>query len=160
MTPIYLPHATLRLQVGDDGSVIGPRGRPLKWILDRAGYPKINTYDAGRWKQHPVHRLVCETHHGDRPEGMVVRHLDGDPLNCSAINLRWGTPEENEADKIAHGTALRGSSHHRAKLSEEQVHLIRDAAGRGVSNARIAEVFGVSKVQIGNIVNRRNWRHI
>jgi len=57
-----------------------------------------------------THKLVCEAWHGPRPEGMQCRHLDGDPLNCTPENLRWGTPKENSADTLRHG--------HHANLSK------------------------------------------
>lgn len=52
-----------------------------------------------------VHQLVTKTFHGPRPEGKVVRHLNGDPLDNRAENLAWGTPKENSADRYVHGTA-------------------------------------------------------
>lgn len=52
-----------------------------------------------------VHLLVCEAFHGPRPEGAVVRHLNGDYVDNRPENLRWGTWAENTADMISHGNA-------------------------------------------------------
>jgi len=46
-----------------------------------------------------VHRLVCEAFHGPPPDGAQARHLDGDPRNNHADNLKWGTAEINAEDK-------------------------------------------------------------
>lgn len=57
----------------------------------------------GRQKRY-VHHLIAEAFIGPRPQGQVVRHLDGNPLNNSAGNLGYGTYGDNERDKIRHGT--------------------------------------------------------
>lgn len=47
-----------------------------------------------------VHRLVCWAFHGPRPSAShCVDHLDGDPFNNAASNLRWVTRAENVANK-------------------------------------------------------------
>ena len=51
-----------------------------------------------------VHHLVLESFVGPRPEGMICRHLDGDPSNNKVENLAWGTYKENTADMNTHGT--------------------------------------------------------
>jgi hypothetical protein len=51
-----------------------------------------------------VHQMVLAAHAGPRPDGQEVRHLDGDPLNNWLANLAYGTPSENSADKVRHGT--------------------------------------------------------
>lgn len=51
-----------------------------------------------------VHQLVLEAFVGPRPEGMVTRHLNGDPSDNRLTNLAWGTHAENNADTVQHGT--------------------------------------------------------
>lgn len=47
-------------------------------------------------KTYKVHQLVCEAFHGPRPSPRhVVMHLDDNPLNNCADNLKWGTQKEN-----------------------------------------------------------------
>lgn len=52
-----------------------------------------------------VHRLVTAAFIGPCPEGMQVRHLDGNPVNNALSNLAYGTPAEDHQDKLRHGTA-------------------------------------------------------
>lgn len=63
----------------------------------------------------------------------------------------------------------RGERHGMAKLSDADVVLIREAAdererlkaeARKLSDASLAEKFGVHHKTISNIVNYRIWRHI
>src|SRR5258708_2409526 len=128
-------------RVGDDGSVwskcyIGNNqfnrdNRKFgKWRLKstflRNGYPCVGFGHSGR---EYVHRLVCAAFHGPCPPGKECRHLDGNKRNCASGNLAWGTPAENGADRIVHGTA-KGWQHYSilrpsAKLTPLQVGEIR-----------------------------------
>lgn len=55
-------------------------------------------------KRYALHRLVCETFHGPSPEGKPwALHWDDNPENNTPENLRWGSTEENEADKKRNG---------------------------------------------------------
>lgn len=71
----------------------------------RCEYRRVTLYDdQGRKKNELVHVLVATAFHGPPPSAdSVVRHLDGDSLNCDADNLAWGTVAENVADRQAHG---------------------------------------------------------
>lgn len=51
-----------------------------------------------------VHQLVAETFVGPRPDGLEVRHLDGDYTNNRLSNLKYGTKSENSLDAMRHGT--------------------------------------------------------
>lgn len=150
------------LVVGDCGTLWGPSGRRLKPFTGaRDTYLQFNLYlSPGRWKRHMVHAAVCTAFHGPRPKGLIVRHLDGDSVNNRAGNLRWGTQEENEADKILHGTAPQGENHGAAKLTETEVIEIRSAPQRRGIITELAMTYGVSHSTITNIRTGRNWRHL
>jgi len=46
-----------------------------------------------------IHRLVLEAWRGPCPKGYVSVHLDGDRLNNSLDNLKWGKFEETKHEK-------------------------------------------------------------
>lgn len=71
------------------------------------GYYRVNLKNKGGNGicTEPVHKLVLEVFVGERPEGMVCRHLNGNPLDNRLLNLCWGTPKQNAQDSIRHGTA-------------------------------------------------------
>lgn len=50
-----------------------------------------------------LHKAVMAAFVGPRPDGAVIRHLDGDVWNNAVTNLAYGTASENEHDKIVHG---------------------------------------------------------
>lgn len=112
----------------------------------------------GRSRQTKVHILVLEAFVGPRPDGMVCRHLDGNPLNNRLSNLRWGTPEENYADRHLHGTHNSGSRNGRARVDEQTVLVIRKRLAAGVKQAVIAEDFGISRGIVAHISAGRTWK--
>lgn len=71
------------------------------------------------------------------------------------LHLSWKTPPENNADKIADGSALFGEKNHQAKLTDGEVGTIRAlyAAG-GVTQKQLADRFGVSHQQVSKIIRR------
>lgn len=149
-----------RYLVGEDGSIVGPRGWVLKpWLTDN-GYHQVHVMVDGCRIGRTVHIMVCETFHGPRPEGMEVAHADGNKLNCAAVNLSWKTRADNHADKIAHGTAQRGETANNRKLTNVKVREIRALAAAGRSNYSLAKQFGMSKQQVGRIVRRLAWAHL
>lgn len=58
--------------------------------------------DDGKLVTRPVHAHVIITYVGPRPNGMMCRHLDGDPKNNNISNLKWGTAKENGEDRSRH----------------------------------------------------------
>ena len=80
------------------------KGKLLSPPVSGPGYRMATLRRRGSVRNVTVHTLVLEAFVGPRPEGLVCRHLDGDPLNNRLENLRWGTPEENSQDSIQHGT--------------------------------------------------------
>lgn len=85
--------------VRQDGSIIGPRGKPLSYHISNAGYARVWI----RGKNRSVHRLVAKTWIPNPAENPQVNHIDGDKLNNSASNLEWVTQSENQKHAYASG---------------------------------------------------------
>lgn len=75
-----------------------------------------------------VHRAVLEAFVGPCPDGMEACHCDGNASNNRIENLRWDTHLSNNGDRKLHGRYSVGSAHPMAKLSIEQVRLVRAAS--------------------------------
>lgn len=136
-------------------------GRVLRPRPSKDGYPLVNLRMPGVQKTRPVHRLVAEAFHGPCPDGMECRHLDGDKLNFRPRNLRWGTRAENTADKIRHGSQVRGERQGGAKMLSVDVRLMRARRrAYGHSFARLGRQFGVSASASADVCNRKTWAHI
>jgi hypothetical protein len=108
-----------------------------------------------------VHQLVLESFVGPCPEGMEACHNDGNELNNSLSNLRWDTHANNMRDKARHGTNIRGETVGTSKLTEQEVLEIREKYSSGsYIQQQLAEEYGVSQMQISDIINRKWWAHV
>ena len=151
------PRELRRFTVWPDGTVFGPSGEQLT-PFPVNGYLRVTRYEAGKWIAEPIHRLVCEAFHGEAPEGQpFARHRDGNAEHNHYLNLAWSDQPTNEADKVQHGTALIGIRHHQAKITEDDVRLIRSMAG---SSTEVAPLFGISPSMVRRIRGRKNWTHL
>jgi hypothetical protein len=119
-----------------------------------SGYVRIKF---GRATAQFLHSVILETFVGPRPEGLMGRHLDGNPSNNKLSNLRWGTAEENYDDRRGHGAENDGMRNGRAKLTDDQVRAIRSSDDRYVD---LAARYGVAVITISRIRRRVNWRHL
>lgn len=91
-------------------------------------------------------------------------HRDGNKRNNTPFNVQWITKEENEADKIRHGTSNRGERNGTAKVTDVQAteiierakHLPRSSGGcrikKGALPALAAE-YGISANGAWQIIN-------
>jgi len=75
-----------------NGVIVGVRGRPIG-TLNNAGYMRVKV----RGMNMLVHRIIAATFHGENTH-MVADHIDGNPLNNRADNLRWVTQKINTTD--------------------------------------------------------------
>lgn len=107
-----------------------------------------------------VHKLVLTAFAGPRPDGMEARHLDGDPANNRLSNLCWGTPLENAADRMRHGTETFGSRNSQARLTDADVIAIRQLGERDIPDTKIAAIFEIGDSTVHDILARNSWRHI
>ena len=134
------------------------KGRILSPASDKSSpYPRVRLHDG---KRVAIHVLVCLAFHGPRPDGMQIRHIDGDITNPRPNNLKYGTPKENAADKILHGTDPVGERHPMAILNESSVLAIRGRRDNGETLRQIAEDYNVSISTIHLACKKRNWRHV
>lgn len=104
-----------------------------------------------------IHKLIALAFLGVRPEGKEVAHEDGNCQNNKLRNLRYATSQENEEDKIRHGTKVFGEKVKGAKLSDEECLEIFLSNER---NIRLAEKYKVSDVTISNIKLKKTRKHL
>ena len=107
-----------------------------------------------------AHRYMYELLNGHIPEGLFVMHTCDNPICVNPHHLMLGTHNENMQDMANKKRACCGERHHKSKLTEGEVRLIRDLYQQGLTQVRLAEIFGVSQANIGYIVNFDIWRGI
>lgn len=101
-------------------------GRVMTPQLRKAGYLTVSITVDGKVECHNLHRLVCIAFKGEppTPEHQAC-HRNGDRMLNRPGNLRWGTPAQNAADKISHGTHQVGGKHPRASITSERAAALR-----------------------------------
>lgn len=125
-------------------------GRILKPQKQKSGHLYIRHLGGRLGKLVWVHRLVYEAFNGPVPEGLDVRHLDGDPGNNTPTNLALGTRVENAHDVYEYGGRYR-------KLYRADVVEIRRRLAAGDRQNQIAKDYGVSAQTISNIQTRKTF---
>jgi hypothetical protein len=110
-----------------------------------------------------AHRISYMIHKGDFQQAMCVCHVCDNPGCVNPEHLFIGTHRDNAADRDAKGRAVqkpvRGEDQGLAKLTENSVRRIRIVAG-AMSLQKLADLFGVSKKSILNVVQRKTWSHV
>lgn len=103
--------------------------------------------------------------------GEVAMH-DCDNPNCVSLepgHLRWGTTAENVADRVAKGRGSKGASHTeavipsrraRAKLTPNDITVIREMHSRGTTQTEIGKHFGVSQSAISAVLRGVIWQAV
>lgn len=122
---------------------------------DNNGYAQVNWEGTIR----KVARVVLTHTAGPAPTGRRIEAAHA-PLVChnrGCINprhLRWATPAENNADKLADDTHHRGQRHGMASLTNAQALAIYHAKGEHLA---IGARYGVSRQSVTNIKNGHTW---
>lgn len=129
------------------------RGRILKHgIGKKSPYHRVAV---GLGTQRLVHLLVLLAFVGKPPKWKQGCHNNGNLHDNRLENLRYDTAVNNHADRVKHGTMLRGARNPGAKLTPEQVADIRSSS---LPPYQLAKKYSVSKQTINNILYEKTWR--
>jgi hypothetical protein len=99
-----------------------------KQVFSKRGYYTVILRRDAKSFLKTVHTLVLSAFVGPRPPGQQGRHLNGCTKDNALLNLSWGTPSDNQRDKIAHGTYQYGQKNPSAKLSDDRAAAIRSSS--------------------------------
>lgn len=127
------------------------------------GYAQIGL--GGRGGKHMlVHRFSYELHNGPIPDGLVVMHACDNPACVNPAHLSLGTHSDNTRDAVAKGRWKAipplnfGENQRSAKLTEQDVRLIRDSPE--LSTKELALRFGTNVSSIQKVRSRKTWKHL
>ncbi|RVG88665.1 hypothetical protein CN177_13530 [Sinorhizobium meliloti] len=128
----------------------------LQWpFATGGGYAQIRI----NGKASPAYRLVCELAHGapPSPEYEATHNCGRGNRGCvHPGHLEWKTHKENMADKILHGTHIRGERCGTSKLTESQAREVLRLKG-SKPQREIAAEFGISRAAVGYIHRGARW---
>jgi hypothetical protein len=110
-----------------------------------------------------AHRFSWEIHQGQIPKGLLVLHRCDTPSCVRPDHLFLGTSKDNSQDMVKKIRNKRGTGHHNAKLTEDQVRMILRAKkgnGRFWGRKEMAKKLGLSLTHIRAIANGKWWKHV
>ncbi len=104
-----------------------------------------------------AHRFAYELMVGSVPRGLDLDHLCRNRLCVNPAHLRPGTDAENVADMVSKGRQRgpAGRMNGNVKIVESDVIAIRACRA---TQREIAELFGISRAQVGRIQRGERWR--
>jgi hypothetical protein len=128
------------------------------------GYLRLDVYREQERGQVYIHRLVWEAFHGRIPNGMDINHRDGNKSNNRLDNLELVTRSENMLHMFKHLrpslNRTRGTAHHFARLTPDDVKTILELRRAGKSGYAIAKIYDISPTAVYLIFNGTNWKHV
>jgi hypothetical protein len=138
------------------------------------GAKKVNGYGQCtiEGKTFYVHRLAWEEAYGPIPDGLCVCHFCDVPACINPHHLFLGTHTDNMRDMVAKGRQATGERHGfynngrlragekntQAKLTWDDIALIRLFSAAGATQPFIAKRYDVSQQSVSNIVTGKKWR--
>lgn len=135
-----------------------------KGHINEKGYGRVRIGSTKSNKLWYAHRLSYQTFKGDLLAGKQINHTCDNTLCVNPEHLYQGTPKDNMDDMFNRGRNYHpaGSSHKQAKLTEEDVTLIRTARHKGVPAKAIWQQHFpyMAYSTIRNISNNIGWKHV
>lgn len=137
-------------------------GKILSLAKDKDGYCLVTLNDGKRKKTGRVHRLVALAFIQNPDNLPEINHIDENKENNSADNLEWCSTKYNLTYGSRKGMMV-GTKNNHAKLTEKEVAEIRKIYKKGdlqFGQSALGKKYGVSHIQIANIVNRISWPNV
>jgi hypothetical protein len=128
---------------------------------NRKGYGMIQTSVRIPVLAHRASYLIAT---GIDPDEKCVCHTCDNPACVRPDHLFLGTKAENNADMLAKGRASGGSfpgtASYLAKLTDDDVRIIRERYRHWGAGRQAAKEFGVSPSAISCIIRGKTWTHL
>ena len=137
------------------------------WRVHDLPYVRVGLLDrsTNTTKGVMVHKLVADAFVPNPDNKPCVNHINSDASDPRAVNLEWCTHKENTMHSYLAGRLKvphpgHGVDNPHAKLTDDDVRKIREMSATGLSNAKVAKVFGIDRSKISRIKNGRAWKHV
>ena len=144
------------------------------WTHGRVSFGYGSFKAAGKFWS--AHRFSWSIKNGPIPTGKWVLHSCDNPPCCNPAHLFLGTRQDNIDDMMKKGRdrkvsgdewasvhdsqSVRGESNGRARLTADDVILIRSKVAAGQTVASLARELTMSEGALRGIVKRRKWKHV
>lgn len=130
------------------------------WLWTRAtvwdGYGRLRCGG----KTYRAHRVSYQVFVGEIPEGLHILHNCHRPGCINPDHLRAGTQQDNSTDMVKAGRSTFGERHHKAKLTREDVRMMRKMyAEGGVTHRELAKRYGVTRSVVSHMIRGLTWNN-
>ena len=144
-----------KYQVSNDGRIFSVKSQVvLKPRKCRQGYLRVGLrHKSENPKTLMIHKAVVLAFIGETPDGLMIRHKDGNKENNRSNNFEFGTNQENQLDRVKQGTMGR-------VLNPTKVRQIRKLLALGKTCKEIGEQFGCASGTVYHIKRGTRWGHI
>lgn len=126
----------------------------LKPLLVGNGYYQFGLSVKGVRKAFLAHRLVLNAYLGKSLKKKQVNHKNGVKIDNQLENLEWMSAKENMQHASKNNLTANKEKNGNSRLTLKEVELIRKEKG---TYTDIGKKYRVSRVQISNILNNRQW---
>lgn len=145
--------------------------RILRPINFTGGYLSVNLSRDGIEYRKLIHILVCQLFIGPRPKGRTIaglyeytpNHKDGNKKNNNSSNLEWLSRSDQTQHAIDNQLLVvaQGESHHKARLTNEQVlEIKRLYKETSIPQTKIAKQFNIKPWNVFDIVHGKSWNSV
>ncbi len=137
--------------------------RILSPCPNKKGYYMVHLHKDGKKKNFGIHVLVATAFIPNPENKPEVNHLDRDKTNNRADNLEWNTGEENKKHARETNPKEIKQRKKQVRLTEDQIHLIRQICIPGDSIygiAALARMFDVHEDTISRIVQGKSYKNV
>lgn len=107
-----------------------------------------------------AHDLAVRWSTGEmRREDHDTCHSCHNPICCNPAHLRYASRRSNVTDAVGADRHARGSRNGHAKLTEDDVVVIRERAAAGATGRQMARDYEVSEGTVNMILSGKRWAH-
>jgi hypothetical protein len=133
----------------------------LKPLKHTGGYLRTIMWDKGVMYQNYIHILVLKTFRPTKKLKLQVRHLNGIKTDNRLINLKWGSPKENQKDRITHGTSQHGKSRKdNNRFSYSDVQRIKRLFVKYQNKTQVAKHLKLPRTSVSDVINGRTGNRV
>lgn len=145
------------------GSISGRRTEPLIRKLNpqpRTGRLTANICIDGKIRTVRIAQLVAQAFIPNPDNKPEVNHKSGVRNDNRVSNVEWVTKKANQDHATQFGLVTHGERHGIAKLTNSDVREIRRLGSIGLSQRKIAKMFGVSQFPVSAILSGKAWKRL